>query len=175
MKVLNMHRIKPRRWADLPVILLMSAYILMMPVSAVQDKVAGATAKVPVMILGTYHLDSPGRDLQNLKVDDVLTPKRQKELDELVRKLAAFQPTKIAVEVPYLEYMLKVGRDRNYVGADAVADWYRRNLRIFANLNRITEKGDRILLLFGAGHCYILRQLVMEAPGYKLVEPGDYL
>jgi hypothetical protein len=254
--------------------------------------------KIAVMVVATYHMDNPGRDILNMKVDDVLAPKRQNELDELVHKLAAFRPTKIAVECPYpfisgqgeegpnrksssyvkryldyrrgemaadrnevyqvgfrlgryqkheriygidadspsgldapikfanengqghlfedlikrgqssirqmehqlarmtisqflkrmnsaeallenhqyyLGYFIKMGKDRNYSGADAVAGWYQRNLRIFTNLDRIAQPGDRVLVLFGQGHCHILRQLVADAPGYNLVDPADYL
>jgi hypothetical protein len=36
-----------------------------------------------------------------------------------------------------------------YGGADMVADWYKRNLRIFANLTRISEPGDRVFIIYG--------------------------
>ena len=51
-----------------------------------------------VLVLGTYHMANPGRDIVNLKVDDVLAPKRQAEIAELLLVLKRFQPTKIAVE-----------------------------------------------------------------------------
>lgn len=56
------------------------------------------TSKIEIMILGTYHFDNPGRDLQNLKADDVLTPQRQRELDALAAALSEFHPTRIMVE-----------------------------------------------------------------------------
>ena len=31
------------------------------------------------------------------------------------------------------------------------------------------------MILYGAGHSYWLRQMVSTTPGYKLVEPNDYL
>jgi len=250
------------------------------------------------MILGSYHMDNPGRDLHNMEADDVLAHKRQAEMKALVEKLAAFSPTKIAVEVPYLstqdegaenrkhssyvskyadylagkgepdrnevyqvafrlakrmghkevygidaagrfdygrvaafaqkngqedllhqgtgfaqemvgslqrllsemalpeyfaifnepsfiesshslylKYFLPVGGGEEYPGADLVADWYARNIRIFANLRRILEKGkeERVLVLYGAGHAHILRQLTLETPGFELVEPRDFL
>ncbi|MFP5225909.1 MAG: DUF5694 domain-containing protein [Actinomycetota bacterium] len=52
-----------------------------------------------VLLLGTPHLANPGRDLINIVVDDVLAPARQRELEELTMRLAAFRPTKICVEV----------------------------------------------------------------------------
>ena len=55
-------------------------------------------AAVQVMILGTYHFGNPGLDLHNMKSESVLTPGRQKELDDIATRLAKFNPTKIAVE-----------------------------------------------------------------------------
>jgi hypothetical protein len=63
-----------------------------------------------------------------------------------------------------------------YAGADLVANWYKRNLRIFANLARITHFGrDRVLLIIGSGHIHILSDLALTSPFYCLVSPLDYL
>ena len=59
------------------------------------------TQKPTVLVLATYHMDNPGRDLMNVQSDDVLTEKRQKEIREFVNHLKRFKPTKIAVEMPY--------------------------------------------------------------------------
>ncbi len=53
---------------------------------------------VEIMVLGTYHMNNPGADIVNMEADDVLAPARQAELEALVRRLAAFQPTAIMVE-----------------------------------------------------------------------------
>ena len=55
--------------------------------------------KVPLMVLGTYHMSNPGQDLVNMQADSVSSPRRQKEIAELLERLAKFRPTKIAVEV----------------------------------------------------------------------------
>ena len=57
------------------------------------------TQKPTIMILGSTHLANPGADVYNTKMDDVLAPKRQNEIAELVRLLKAYQPTKIAFEI----------------------------------------------------------------------------
>ena len=54
--------------------------------------------KPTIMILGSEHLGNPGMDSFNRKMDDVLAPKRQREIKQLVTQLRAFQPTKIALE-----------------------------------------------------------------------------
>lgn len=54
--------------------------------------------------------------------------------------------------------------------------WYNRNLKIFANLARITQKPDeRIVLIIGSGHLGILHHLVKASPAYELVPVRDYL
>ena len=55
--------------------------------------------KPTIMVLGSGHLSNPGMDSFNYKMDDVLAPKRQREIEQLVTQLKAFQPTKIALEV----------------------------------------------------------------------------
>lgn len=55
-------------------------------------------APIQVMVVGVYHFDNPGLDLNNLQADDVLAPARQRELENLTTALAAFRPTRIMVE-----------------------------------------------------------------------------
>ena len=57
------------------------------------------TKKPTILILGSGHLANPGADAFNFKMDDVLAPKRQREIEQLVAQLKPFQPTKIALEV----------------------------------------------------------------------------
>jgi hypothetical protein len=57
--------------------------------------------KIPLLLLGSYHMGNPGADQFNLEADDVLTPKRQEEIEAVVKNLARFKPTKICVEAPF--------------------------------------------------------------------------
>ncbi len=68
-----------------------------------------------------------------------------------------------------------VGGGDTFVGADLMTAWFDRNVRIFANLAAIAEPDDRILVLFGAGHSYVLRDLIRTAPNMELVDPVEYL
>jgi hypothetical protein len=246
--------------------------------------------KPMLMILGTHHLANPGRDIVNLEADDVLSPKRQREITQLLELLRAFQPTKIAVEVvpekdaelekQYQRYLAgdyelqrnevdqlafrlakmlghskiypvdwfgdppvedsavdfeafakahgqealleeayakaqarvaeeqeiqekgslldlyviqnqparlragqalyfitaRIGLDDQYPGAEWVQYWYGRNLKIFVNLTRITSSSDeRILLIIGAGHVWLLQQFAEESGFYELESPLRYL
>jgi hypothetical protein len=235
---------------------------------------------VEVMVVGVFHMSNPGRDIHNLKVDDVLEPKRQGEIAALTDALARFKPTKVGVEWPadlvaerYKQYLagtlspsrnevvqlgfrlaiagaevysldadgdfpyerlknfaetrgfsglldemnamvqrdvdeqarllaqkgvsadlrflndpahlkndnafyrnlLRIGLDGDQPGADLTASWYHRNFLICANLLQLAKPGERIVIFFGAGHAFLLRQCVTETPGFKLVEPNDYL
>jgi hypothetical protein len=76
----------------------------------------------------------------------------------------------------YLEPFTNNENPAIYEQADRVANWYKRNLRMFANLNRIADSPDeRILLIVGAGHLTILRDFVSDAPQFCLAEARDYL
>ncbi len=240
--------------------------------------------KSAVLVLATYHMHNPGRDVMNVQSDDVLTVKRQREIREFVNLLKRFKPTKIAVEMPfgsvkldeqykrYLrgEYQLtrneidqigyrlakdlnhrkiygvdaggafdigrvfafagannqqdivdrgmvigkrqvaeenkliqtttiteiykvmndqrrineahqaylmlsRIGKDKEYPGVDLLADWYERNLKIFSNIQRITEsKDDRILVIIGGGHVKLLQQFIEDSGEYNLERAGKY-
>lgn len=75
---------------------------------------------------------------------------------------------------PYVR-SLALANDTSFVGADATADYHRRNLRIFANLMKIAEPGDRIFIMFGAGHSPFIRPLLKDSPRIEFIDPMDYL
>lgn len=239
---------------------------------------------VEVMVVGTYHFGSPGLDVFNSKIDDVLTPQRQLELEALATALAEFDPTKIMLErvaktpdlidprygaftpadlaesrdervqigyraarrlghgtvyaideqhyfpfdklvawaqatgaqarldalmakgaaaakrieelqnrtVPaalaemnraetiesdhgfYYE-ALGFGDTEQQPGVDLNAMWYLRNAKIFAKLQQAAVAGDRVLVIYGAGHNYWLGHFARMTPGYRSVEPVPYL
>ena len=240
-----------------------------------------------LLVLGVGHLDNPGLDVINIKVDDVLTVTRQAQIAAVVEQLAAFQPTHVAVEwslqgqsaldARYRDYragqhaltrdeidqlglrlaaklgmnrvhavdwsenspgdrqdydwmsygkshgqqaliaaiidparnigfvplgtqsigtwflqlnhyevmssnhrmyfdLASVGDERKQPGASWVGTWYGRNLRIFNNLVRLTDRPqDRILAIYGAGHAYLLRQFATESGAFRLVDVDSVL
>lgn len=50
------------------------------------------------LFLGSYHMGNPGRDVHNMKADDVLSDKRQLEITEVTRLIERYRPTKVMVE-----------------------------------------------------------------------------
>jgi hypothetical protein len=241
---------------------------------------------VEVLVLGTYHFANPGLDVANVKVDDVLAPKRQVQVQAVVAGLTAFRPTRVVVEARadklpgaalprYRAYLAGQGTDdRNEVvqigyrlareagladvqgidvdgsfpfeavqdwaqahgqapafqsgldainvrvkqieaqqrdggvslalrelnrpdviaadhswymntlrygqgaeqpGAALVGSWYARNIAICARLVQLTKPGERVVVLYGSGHSFLLRHCVQTQPGWRLVEANDYL
>ena len=55
-------------------------------------------SRAQVLVLGTYHMANRGHDIFNMQVDDVLAPRRQSEIVQLIEVLKKFNPTKIAIE-----------------------------------------------------------------------------
>lgn len=71
--------------------------------------------------------------------------------------------------------LLEIGDAGEQPGALVNGRYYLRNAKIFAKLAAVTEPGDRVVVVYGSGHSYWLRHLVGQTPGYRLVEPNDFL
>jgi hypothetical protein len=242
-------------------------------------------ARAEVLVLGVYHMASPGRDIFNMQIDDVLAPKRQAEITQLIEGLKKFRPTKIAVEGDFgddrigkryadhlagkhelsrneveqlgfrlakelghktvypvdvdgefpfqrvMNYAKAAGRSKeleammaetgatvkaqgqylashsiietllymnaddkvtedvgsyyrlahfsepgDWAGADLVADWFRRNARIYSNIARLADSpNERVLAIFGAGHLGWLRHDVSSDPTLRLRKLADFV
>lgn len=70
---------------------------------------------------------------------------------------------------------LELGAGSNFVGVKPISSSYERNLKIFANIIKYAEPGDRIITIFGASHGYFLREFVQMHPNTELIETLDYL
>ena len=53
--------------------------------------------------------------------------------------------------------------------------WYQRNIRMMGNLLRISETGDRLLVIVGDNHKWILEDLIDNTPELKTVSTYKYL
>ncbi len=60
-------------------------------------------------------------------------------------------------------------------GANWVGSWYARNLRILDNLERIAKPGDRIAVIYGAGHGFLLDQQARESGAFTVADTLKYL
>jgi hypothetical protein len=246
--------------------------------------VAAQGSRPQILVLGTYHMASPGQDVHNMEVDDVLSPKRQQEIAELITVLKRFRPTKIAIEAsvtssrigseytnylsgkyqlgpdesdqiayrlakelghqrvypvdvdgdfPFfrvrnyaiangkkakfdsaqasvsarvkaqsqflrthsiLDYLLVLNADSSaagavaeyysgflpfgepweYAGADLIAAWYQRNLRIYHNVRALIDSPqERVLVVYGSGHLGWLQQIAAADAEVTLVKLKD--
>jgi hypothetical protein len=72
----------------------------------------------------------------------------------------------------YLD-MLRYGGLEEQPGANAVAPRYERNFNICARIVQVAEPGERILIIYGSGHAFLLRHCLAGVPGWRLKEPND--
>ena len=56
------------------------------------------TPRADNLFVGSYHMNNPGRDVHNTQADDVLLPKRQAEIRQVVEALKRYRPTRIMIE-----------------------------------------------------------------------------
>ena len=85
------------------------------------------------------------------------------------------RPESAATDQTFYTAMLAFGAGDVQPGAILNGRWYTRNALIFARLMQAAKPGDRIVVIYGSGHSYWLRQFVQTTPGFRLVETNDYL
>lgn len=66
-------------------------------------------------------------------------------------------------------------RNGDYFESKCLSEWYFRNLCIFSNLQNIAKEHDRIVVLYGAGHIPILRDLINMSDSMNLVDINNYI
>jgi len=71
----------------------------------------------------------------------------------------------------------KRGTNAEPIGADGfITRYFNRNVRIYSNVQRmVTSKNDRILVIYGATHMYMLKQLFAASPEFELKDIMTYL
>ena len=68
-----------------------------------------------------------------------------------------------------------LGTAEDPIGANWVQLWFGRNLAIFNNIVRHTERGDRVLVIYGAGHGNLQRQLARDSGLYRVQSAATWL
>lgn len=106
------------------------------------------------------------------------------EMDENYEDLSLLEKLKFTNNPIYLDYLINtnadkllyVGVDDGFEGAENVAIFYHRNMKIFSNLNRIKmNKDDRVFILMGAAHTAFLREFFRRSPKFEMVNTLEYL
>ncbi|MNX98205.1 hypothetical protein D3C86_1306050 [compost metagenome] len=76
----------------------------------------------------------------------------------------------------YISLANKIGVEDNYFGANLVADWYRRNLLIYANFQNQIKKGSKnVLIIIGAGHSAMIYDFIKNDKNFNLIEVDEIL
>lgn len=60
-------------------------------------------------------------------------------------------------------------------GAELTAMYYMRNAKIVSKLRDAAEPGDRILVVYGAGHKYFFDNIIEASPSFESIDPAPYL
>ncbi len=98
---------------------------------------------------------------------------KQASVGTLLREMN--EPGRIREDHAWYMRTLSYGAGKEQPGAKLVGSWTARNIAICARLVQVARPGDRIVVVYGAGHSQLLRQCVLDMPGWKLVEPNSYL
>lgn len=69
----------------------------------------------------------------------------------------------------------EVGAMGSYSGADSTASWWHRNFRMYANIQKYAQEGNRVLVIGGVGHMSIFKDLIKIDSERKAVDVKLFL
>jgi hypothetical protein len=84
-------------------------------------------------------------------------------------------PARIASDNRFYADLVEIGSGDEQPGAALKSAREERNDEMCARLVQLVARGDRVVVVYGAGHAFLLRQCVAQMPGFEPVEAGDYL
>jgi hypothetical protein len=77
------------------------------------------------------------------------------------------------LEELYLSFVVVKNNKGRKVGFDFLSKWMERELMIFRNVLNLSESEERVLLIIGSDHLWMLRKL-FEGNGWRVINPfGD--
>lgn len=142
-----------------------------------------------------YPVDADGEFPWQRVVDYTKASGRSKELDAIMGEIGTMvkaqdqflashtvldtllhmnADSRVAEDVGYYYREAHLGEPGDWAGADLVADWFRRNMRIYSNVTRLLDSpNERVLVIFGAGHLGWLRHDVSSDPSLRLRKLGE--
>lgn len=75
----------------------------------------------------------------------------------------------------YFDY-IRINAGNEYFGANYLSWWYGRNMKILANIIRVTDSpNDKVLVIYGSAHAKLLTQFANESGFYKVESPLKFL
>lgn len=93
----------------------------------------------------------------------------------VTERLRVFNSAEVLREHNVYLTLAQMGSVDNPVGANEMTNWWGRNLHIFAQIAQLSEPGDRILVIYGSGHKFLLDQFFQDAAEFEWVDSLDYL
>jgi hypothetical protein len=82
---------------------------------------------------------------------------------------------KVASDVGMYYREAQLGEPGDWAGADLVADWFRRNMRIYSNvMSLIQSPNERVVVIFGAGHLGWLQHDFASNPTVRLRKLAEF-
>lgn len=126
---------------------------------------------------------------KDAEMDSFLKGHYQKLKSEIEAEFAQLLPLPIIDQLIYVNQparterdnqryfnLLRIGRGKEYIGANYVTWWYRRNLTILTNIIRLTDApNDRILVVYGVGHAHLLNEYAQRSGFFNVESPLKYL
>ena len=128
-----------------------------------------------VMAAAEAHGD--GAELQDMVAGmQAMVTQEMARLEDLSVGEALYELNTGELSAPDFYYrLLAYDSGETQPGATLNGYWFMRNAKIFAKLMDVTSPGDRVVVLYGAGHKFWLEHLAEQTPGYRLVLPDEYL
>lgn len=72
--------------------------------------------------------------------------------------------------------LVNVGYGEQYLGADLLGRWYRRNVRLFAHAKNLVEADDEnLLIVYGGAHKWVLDELFDSSPEFEVVQLNELI
>jgi len=120
---------------------------------------------------------------------DSLDDTQKDKLDKLYHQINAFPENTSIIDLlkfhntnewsckNHLSYLIlnSINSGIAYEGAVYVSKWYERNLKIFANIQKLCNSSKRLFVIYGAGHLHVLRELINACDDMKLVDVYEYI
>lgn len=83
---------------------------------------------------------------------------------------------RVAQDVGPYYLLVRYGEPGDYAGPDLLAEWYRRNVRIYNHVARlVATPEDRVLVIIGSGHLGWLRRDFAADPTLRLRKLEDFV
>lgn len=112
-------------------------------------------------------------DVIQARVKDIEERQRTHTIGQMLRHFN--HPATIREDNRFYMRMLGFGGGDRQPGAALLGAWTTRNLAICARLVQRARPGDRVVVVYGAGHSHALRQCIGDMPGWQLVEALEHL